>query len=96
MDKTFLISQFKRRTYDKIRKIAIGQRDDYTTGCLLDYNYFSNYCKMIARDLSKQEALRAGPKAIPQINFTENLNRGEDVNDNATMFFIIEEAKKPF
>ena len=29
------------RTYDKIRKIAIGQRDDYTTGCLLDYNYFN-------------------------------------------------------
>ena len=28
------------RTYDNIRKIATGQRDDYTTGCLLYYNYF--------------------------------------------------------
>ena len=28
------------RTYDNIRKIATGQGDDYTTGCLLDYNYF--------------------------------------------------------
>ena len=27
-------------TYDNIQKIATGQRDDYTTGCLLDYNYF--------------------------------------------------------
>ena len=26
-------------TYDNIRKIARGQGDDYTTGCLLDYNY---------------------------------------------------------
>ena len=26
------------RTYDNIRKIATGQGDDYTTGCLLDYN----------------------------------------------------------
>ena len=26
------------RTYDNIRKIATGQVDDYTTGCLLDYN----------------------------------------------------------
>ena len=28
------------RTYDNIRKIATGQGDDYTSGCLLDYNYF--------------------------------------------------------
>ena len=26
--------------YDNIPKIATGQADDYTTGCLLDYNYF--------------------------------------------------------
>ena len=29
-------------TYDNIRKIATGQGDDYTTGCLLDYPYFAN------------------------------------------------------
>ena len=27
-------------TYENIRKIATGQGDDYTTGCLLDYIYF--------------------------------------------------------
>ena len=31
------------RTYDSIRKIATGQGDDYTTDCLLDYNYFKNH-----------------------------------------------------
>ena len=41
-------------TYDNIRKIATGQRDDYTTGCLLDYPYFANTYKMIVVDLSKQ------------------------------------------
>ena len=41
------------RTYERISKIATGQGDDSTTGCLLDYNYFNNYCKMIAIDLSK-------------------------------------------
>ena len=41
-------------TYDKIRKIAIGQGDDYTTGSLIDYPYLKNYYKMIAIDLSKQ------------------------------------------
>ena len=31
---------------------------------------------MIAVDLSKQQALDADPKAIQQINFTANLDRG--------------------
>ena len=51
-------------TYDNIQNIATGQRDDCTTGCLLDHNYFSNYYKMIVIDLSKQEALDADLKAI--------------------------------
>ena len=41
-------------TYENITKVATGQGDDYTTGCLLDHIYFQNYCKKIAIDLSKQ------------------------------------------
>ena len=62
-------------TYENIRKIAAGQGDDYTTGCLLDYSYFADTYKMIAVDLSKQQALDADPRAIQQINFTANLDR---------------------
>ena len=62
-------------TYENIRKIATGRGDEYTTGCLLDYIYFKNYYKMIAVDLSKQQALDADPKAIQLINFTANLDR---------------------
>ena len=51
-------------TYDNIRKMSIGQWDDYTTGCLLDYNYFKKYYKMIAIDLSKQQELDSDPEAI--------------------------------
>ena len=51
---------------------------------------------MIAIDWSKQQALDAGPKSIQQINFTANLNGGEDVIDNTKMFFIIEKWKKEF
>ena len=61
--------------YENIRKIATGQRDDYTTGCLLDYSYFADTYKVIAVDLSKQQALDADPRAIQQINFTANLDR---------------------
>ena len=50
-------------TYENIRKIAAGQRDNYTTGCLLDYPYFKDTYKMIAIDLSKQQALDADPRA---------------------------------
>ena len=82
------------RTSDNIRKITIGKGDGFTTGCLLDYNYFNKYCKTIAIDLSKQQALDADPKAIQQVNFTENLNRGENLNDNTTMLFITEKAQE--
>ena len=77
-------------TYENIRKIATGQGDDYTTGCLLDYIYFKNYLKMIAVDLSKQQALDANPKAIQQINFTANL----DKTGNTRFYFILEKAKE--
>ena len=77
-------------THKNIRKIATGQKDDYTTGYLLDYTYFKNYYKMIAIDLSKQQALDADPRAIQQNNFTENLNRG----GNARIYFILKEAKE--
>ena len=42
-------------TYDNNIKIATGQGDDYTTGCLSHYTYFKKCYKMIAIDLSKQQ-----------------------------------------
>ena len=42
------------KKYHEIRKIATRKGDDYTTDCLLDYQYFKDHCKLIAVDLSKQ------------------------------------------
>ena len=56
---------------------------------MLDYNYFKKHYKIVATNLSKQQALDADPRAIQQINFTEIFYWG-----GTTMFFIIEEAKK--
>ena len=78
------------KTYENIRKTTIGQGDDYTTGCLLDYSYFKENYRLIIIDLSKQQVLDADPRAIQQINFTANLDR----DGNTTMFFIIEGAKE--
>ena len=51
------------RTYDHIGKTATSQGDDFTTDCLLDYNYFNPhmheiflqlYCvKWVPRDSQK-------------------------------------------
>ena len=46
------------------------------------------YCKMVAIDLSKQQALDAYLKEIRQINFTESLDQ------TGNIFFIIEEAQE--
>ena len=55
------------KTYEKIRKNATGQGDDYTSGCLLYYPYFRENYKMIAIDISKQQTLDADPRANNRI-----------------------------
>ena len=45
---------------------------------------------MIAIYLTKQQALDADPRAIQQINFTENL----DTAGNTRFYFILEEAQE--
>ena len=77
------------RTYDNIRKCATDQGYNYITGCLQDCRYFKKYYTLIAIDLSKQQKIDADPKGIQQINITGNLEE-----DNATKFFITEEAKE--
>ena len=45
---------------------------------------------MIGIDLSKQQTLDADPRAIQQINFTENLDHAGEIRT----YFILEEAKE--
>ena len=52
------------KQYDEIRKISIGQGDDYTTGCLLDSAYFEKNYRLIAADLSKQKVLDTDSRVI--------------------------------
>ena len=86
MEKSFFNQPVKSdlRTNDNIRKVSTSEGDDYTTGCLLDYSYLKEHYKLIAIDLSQQQALDADLKAIQQINFTGNLARAA----GATIFFI--------
>ena len=87
MQKTFFDQPVKNdlTTCDYIPKISTGQADDYTY-----YNYFKKHYKLIAMDLSKQQALDADPKPIQSINFTVNL-KGTVVQQ---CFSLLKEQKK--
>ena len=61
----------------------MGRDNDYTTSNLLDYEYFSKHCRLIAIDLSKQIELE-NHDLKQQINFLERL----EMDEGATMFFI--------
>ena len=66
----------------------IGKGEDYTTGSLLDFNYFDKHYKLVAVDLSKQKELDADPRAIKQIEFKYILQA------DSTIYWILKKSKE--
>ena len=56
-------------------KLMTRQSEDYTTGCLLDYEYVKNRYRLIAVDLSRQKELHVDPKVIQRIEFVGQLKK---------------------
>ena len=81
----YLHIQTEEEVYKKIMDISIN--DKYTTGNLLDYDYFKKYYKLIAIDLSKQQLLQENEDLIQQINFIGRLTEA------ANVFIIIEKKE---
>ena len=77
----------EEEAYEKI--IDIGGNNEYTTGNLLDDDYFKKYYKLIAIDLSKQQILQENEDLIQQINFIGRLTEAANV-------FIIIEKKRTY
>ena len=75
----------EEEAYKKI--IDISRNNEYTTGNLLDYDYFKKHYKLFAIDLSKQQVLRENEDLIRQINFIGRLK-------NVANAFIIIEKKE--
>ena len=75
----------EEEAYEKI--IDISRKNEYTTGNLLDYDYFKKHYKLIAIDLSKQQVLQENEDLIQQINFIGRLE------DAANVFIIIEKKE---
>ena len=77
----------EEETYEQI--VGIGRNNDYTTGNLLDYEYFSKHYKLIETDLSREIELEK-LDLKQQISFIGRLQR----NEVATMFFIIKKSEE--
>ena len=75
----------EEEAYEKI--IDISRNNEYTTGNLLDYDYFKKHYKLIAIDLSKQQVLQENEDLIQQINFIGRL-------ENAANVFVIIKEKE--
>ena len=67
--------------------IDISRNNEYTTGNLLDYEYFKKHYKLIAIDLSKQQVLQENEDLIQQINLIGKLEEA------ANVFIIIEKKE---
>ena len=63
----------EEEAYEKI--IDISRNNEYTTGNLLDYDYFKKHYKLIAIDLSKQQVLQENEDLMQQINFIGRLEK---------------------
>ena len=70
-----------------------GRGEDYTTGSLLDYDYWKNNYKLICCDLSKQKVLDSNPKANQQLEFIYKLGNGIDQVD-AEILTVVEKEKE--
>ena len=74
--------------YRELKKVMIGKGEDYTTGSLLDFNYFDKHYKLVAVDLSKQKELDADPRAIQQIEFKYVLQT------DSSIYWVLEKSRE--
>ena len=74
--------------YRELKKVMIRKGENYTTGSLLDFNYFDKHYKLVAVDLSKHKELDADLRAIQQIEFKYML--GTD----STIYWVLGKSKE--
>ena len=65
--------------YNELLKMATGRSEDYSTGCLLDYDYYIKDFNIVGIDLSHQAVLDSDPKINQQIEFVYKLELGNAV-----------------
>ena len=78
---------------NELLKMATGRSEDYSTGCLLDYDYYIKVFNIVGIDLSHQAVLDSDPKLDQQVEFVYKLSSGNaDINYN--LLTILEKEKQ--
>ena len=62
--------------YNELLKMTTGRSEDYSTGCLLDYDYYIKDFNIVGIDLSHQAVLDSDPTINQQIEFVYKLPSG--------------------
>ena len=81
---------------EELRKVMTGRGEDYTTGSLLDYDYWEKNYKLNCSDLSKQKVLDSNTKANQKIEFIYKLDNTRNVRGGkkAQILTVLEKRKR--
>ena len=73
--------------------MTAGRSEDYSTGCLLDYDYYLKDFNIVGIDLSHQAALDSDPKINQQIELVYKLPSG-NAAINYNLLTVLEKEKQ--
>ena len=82
------VIEFNIKRYEEIRKLTTGQAEDYTPGCLLDYDYIKCHYRLISVDLSRQNELDSDPNEIQEIEIAGQLKNVDGINADGTQIMF--------
>ena len=79
--------------YKELLKVTTGRSEDYSTGCLLDYEYYLKDFNIVGIDLSHRAVLDSDPKINQQIEFVYKLPSG-NAAINYDLLTLLEKEKQ--
>ena len=84
------------KKYEELRKVMTEIGENYTTGSLLDYDYWKNNYKLICCHLSKQKVLDSNPNSNQQVEFIYKLDNAKNVGggNKAQILTVLEKEKE--
>ena len=79
--------------YNELLKMTTARSEDYSTGCLLDYDYYLKDFNIVGIDLSHQAVLDSDPKINQKIELVYKLQLG-DAAVNYDLLTVLEKEKQ--
>ena len=78
--------------YNELLKMTTGRSEDYSTGCLLDYDYYLKDFNIVGIDLSRQAVLDSDLKVNQQIEFIYKLP--DEANEVFNLLTVLEKERQ--